>query len=82
MVQLVECDYRDLEGTFDRLVSVEMIEAVDWRDVPGYFATCAQLLKPDGLMGLQDITAVSYTHLTPFKAPRPQKRSRPLRPQQ
>ena len=61
-VQLVECDYRDLEGTFDRLVSVEMIEAVDWRDVPGYFSTCATLLKPDGLMGLQAITVADQRY--------------------
>lgn len=61
-VQLVERDYRDLEGTFDRLVSIEMIEAVDWRDVPGYFATCAKLLKPDGLMGLQAITVADQRY--------------------
>ncbi|MEX1218107.1 MAG: cyclopropane-fatty-acyl-phospholipid synthase family protein [Acidimicrobiales bacterium] len=49
-------DYRDLSGTFDRLVSIEMIEAVDWREHETYFAKCETLLKPDGVMGLQAIT--------------------------
>jgi len=61
-ISLLERDYRDLEGTYDRLVSIEMIEAVDWRDVPGYFATCARLLKPDGLMGLQAITVADQRY--------------------
>ncbi len=54
-IDLNEVDFRDLTGTFDRLVSVEMIEAVDWRDVPSFFSTCANLLTPDGVMGLQAI---------------------------
>lgn len=54
-IDLRELDYRDLRGRFDRLVSIEMIEAVDWRDVPTFFRTCASLLAPDGLMGLQAI---------------------------
>ncbi len=49
-------DYRDLTGTYDKLVSVEMIEAVDWRDQPAFFRTCNRLLKPDGRMALQAIT--------------------------
>lgn len=49
-------DYRDLTGTYDKLVSVEMIEAVDWRDHDAFFATCNRLLKPDGRMALQAIT--------------------------
>ena len=49
-------DYRDLAGQFDKLVSVEMIEAVGHRFLPGYFRACARLLKPDGLMALQAIT--------------------------
>ncbi len=54
-IDLRELDYRELRGRFDRLVSIEMIEAVDWRDVPTFFRTCASLLAPDGLMGLQAI---------------------------
>jgi cyclopropane-fatty-acyl-phospholipid synthase len=49
-------DYRDLTGTYDKLVSVEMIEAVDWRDHDAFFATCNRLLARDGKMALQAIT--------------------------
>ena len=49
-------DYRDLTGTYDKLVSVEMIEAVDWRDHDTFFATCNRLLKPEGRMAMQAIT--------------------------
>jgi cyclopropane-fatty-acyl-phospholipid synthase len=49
-------DYRDLTGTYDKLVSVEMIEAVGWEDFDTYFAKCSSLLAPDGLMLLQAIT--------------------------
>jgi cyclopropane-fatty-acyl-phospholipid synthase len=49
-------DYRDLDGRFDRLVSVEMIEAVGWQYFDEYFRRCDQLLTVDGLMLLQAIT--------------------------
>jgi cyclopropane-fatty-acyl-phospholipid synthase len=49
-------DYRDLGGRFDKLVSIEMIEAVGHRYLPLYFRRCASLLKDDGLMLLQAIT--------------------------
>lgn len=49
-------DYRDLRGRFDKLVSIEMIEAVGHRYLPVYFRRCASLLKEDGLMLLQAIT--------------------------
>ncbi|HEX5983251.1 MAG TPA: cyclopropane-fatty-acyl-phospholipid synthase family protein [Solirubrobacterales bacterium] len=49
-------DYRDLDGRFDRLVSVEMIEAVGWQYFDDYFRRCDQLLTDDGLMLLQAIT--------------------------
>ena len=49
-------DYRHLTGTFDKLVSIEMIEAVGWRDFDTYFRVCSERLKPDGLMLLQAIT--------------------------
>ena len=54
-IDLREQDYRHIDGSFDRLVSIEMIEAVDWRDVPGYLSTCSKLLQPAGVMGLQAI---------------------------
>ncbi len=49
-------DYRDLRGRYDRLVSVEMIEAVGWQHFDEYFRRCSDLLEPDGLMALQAIT--------------------------
>jgi cyclopropane-fatty-acyl-phospholipid synthase len=49
-------DYRELAGTYDKLVSVEMIEAVGWRDFGTFFARCADLLDPAGVMLLQAIT--------------------------
>ena len=49
-------DYRDLEGRYDRLVSVEMIEAVGWQYFDDYFRRCDQLLTDDGAMLLQAIT--------------------------
>ncbi len=48
-------DYRDLTGTYDKLVSVEMIEAVGHHYLGAYMETCGRLLKPDGLMLLQAI---------------------------
>ncbi|NIS90671.1 MAG: methyltransferase domain-containing protein [Woeseiaceae bacterium] len=49
-------DYRDLRGQFDKLVSIEMIEAVGHRFHSTYFRKCCELLKPDGQMLLQAIT--------------------------
>jgi cyclopropane-fatty-acyl-phospholipid synthase len=55
-------DYRDLRGTFDRLVSIEMIEAVGARYLPRYFATCAARLAPGGQMLLQGIVLPEYRY--------------------
>lgn len=49
-------DYRELEGKYDKLVSIEMIEAVGHQYYSDYFRQCAHLLKADGLMLLQAIT--------------------------
>ena len=49
-------DYRTLAGQFDKLVSVEMIEAVGHKYYPLYFSTCSKLLKKNGLMLIQAIT--------------------------
>jgi cyclopropane-fatty-acyl-phospholipid synthase len=49
-------DYRDLTGHYDKLVSVEMIEAVGWQHIGAFFAKCSDLLAPDGTMLLQAIT--------------------------
>lgn len=55
-IDLVLKDYRDLKGTYDKLVSIEMIEAVGHHYLEAYFRTCSRLLKEDGLMLLQAIT--------------------------
>ena len=44
LVTVRNSDYRDLDGTYDKLVSIEMIEAVDWRQHDTFFASCAGLL--------------------------------------
>jgi len=49
-------DYRDLRGRYDKLVSIEMIEAVGWRNFGTFFAKCSELLGDRGAMLLQAIT--------------------------
>jgi cyclopropane-fatty-acyl-phospholipid synthase len=55
LVTVLETDYRDLTGRYDKLVSIEMIEAVDWREQEGFFRACSDLLAPAGAMALQAI---------------------------
>jgi len=55
-ITLLQEDYRDLRGQYDKLVSIEMIEAVGYRYYDAYFRQCGALLKPDGMMLLQAIT--------------------------
>jgi cyclopropane-fatty-acyl-phospholipid synthase len=55
-VTVMLSDYRDLEGRFDKLVSIEMIEAVGHHYFEAYFAQCARLLEPHGLAAIQAIT--------------------------
>lgn len=54
-VELLNRDWRDLNGRFDRVVSIEMIEAVDWRNYEQYFATIERCLEADGLAAIQAI---------------------------
>ncbi len=55
-ITLLKKDYRDLSGKFDKLVSIEMIEAVGHHFYETFFQTCSRLLKDDGMMALQAIT--------------------------
>ncbi len=55
-ITLLRHDYRDLKGKFDKLVSIEMIEAVGHEYLPQYFAKCSDLLHADGAMLIQAIT--------------------------
>ncbi len=57
-ITLLKQDYRLLEGQFDKLVSIEMIEAVGKSYLESFIVKCRQLLKPQGLMALQAITIV------------------------
>jgi cyclopropane-fatty-acyl-phospholipid synthase len=57
-ITLLKQDYRNLEGKFDKLVSIEMIEAVGHQYFDTFFKKCSSLLKPEGEMLLQAITIV------------------------
>ncbi|MCD8482103.1 MAG: cyclopropane-fatty-acyl-phospholipid synthase family protein [Verrucomicrobia bacterium] len=54
-IQILFRDYRDMTGTFDAIVSIEMLEAVGHAFLRDYFAQCHNLLKPQGVLGLQVI---------------------------
>ena len=55
-VNVLHEHYRDLHGRFSHVVSIEMIEAVDWRLYDEFFATIARSLRPDGVVAIQAIT--------------------------
>jgi len=55
-VDVLKKDYRDLNGKFDKIVSIEMVEAVGYQYYHVYFDLCSRLLKSDGLMLMQAIT--------------------------
>ncbi len=55
-ITLLSKDYRELEGKYDKLVSIEMIEAVGHEYLSSFFETCNQHLKPEGKMLIQAIT--------------------------
>jgi cyclopropane-fatty-acyl-phospholipid synthase len=56
LVEVVLCDYREITGTYDRIVSVEMFEAVGERYWPTFFASCDRYLRRGGAVGMQTIT--------------------------
>ena len=55
-IEVLLCDYRRVTGQYDRIVSVEMLEAVGKAFFPAFFKQCDRLLKPTGIMVLQTIT--------------------------
>ncbi len=55
-ITLLHEDYRHIKGLYDKLVSIEMIEAVGHQYLDTFFATCSRLLRSDGMMALQAIT--------------------------
>ncbi|MCB9852683.1 MAG: class I SAM-dependent methyltransferase [Phycisphaerales bacterium] len=61
-VDVLLCDYRDLSGEYDKLVCVEMIEAVGHQYYDTFFRKCSNLLAPHGLMALQAITIPDHRY--------------------
>ena len=55
-ITVLKNDYRELTGQYDKLVSIEMIEAIGHQYLDVYFATCGRLLKDEGLALIQAIT--------------------------
>ena len=67
-ITLLLNDYRDLEGTYDRLVSIEMIEAIGHQYLDTYFGKVGQLLKPDGMALIQAITIEDHRYQQALKS--------------
>lgn len=61
-ITVLDRDYRDLDGQFDKLVSVEMIEAVGLDFLDEYFRVCAARLRPHGRMLLQGIVIADHLY--------------------
>ena len=61
-IQLLRDDYRDLQGSYQKLVSVEMVEAVGDAYLDGYFRKCSSLLTDDGRMAMQAIVMSDHLH--------------------
>lgn len=55
-------DYRHIIGQFDKIASIEMLEAVGDKFLETYFAKCAEVLKPEGLLAFQMITVADCQH--------------------
>ena len=61
-ITVLNRDYRDLDGTYDKLASIEMIEAVGHQFLNGFFRVCAEHLKPGGRFALQAITIQDHLY--------------------
>jgi cyclopropane-fatty-acyl-phospholipid synthase len=55
-IEVLLCDYRNITGQYDRIISVEMLEAVGKAYYPVFFRSCDRLLKANGIMVIQTIT--------------------------
>lgn len=66
-ITLLQNDYRELSGEFDKLVSIEMIEAVGHQYLDTYFQACSKHLKADGLGLIQAITVEDNRYETALK---------------
>lgn len=61
-VTVLNADYRDIRGTYDKLVSIEMIEAVGWERLGTFFRVCSERLAPGGAMLLQAIVTADRVY--------------------
>ena len=61
-IQVLKEDYRNLQGSYDKIVSIEMIESVGHEYLDEYFSICSRLLKTSGVMCIQAITISDYLH--------------------
>ncbi len=68
-IDLLLEDYRDVTGTFDKLVSIEMIEAVGHHYLDAFFRSCSERLSGDGMMALQAITMTDQVYKAHVRAP-------------
>ena len=68
-IELLLEDYRNLTGTYDKLVSIEMIEAVGHHFLDAYFRACSGRLKDDGAMALQAIIITDQVYEAQLRAP-------------
>jgi len=67
-VELLFMDYRDLTGKYDKLVSIEMIEAVGHHFLDTYFRVCADRLQDNGIMALQAITITDQAYVAQIRS--------------
>jgi cyclopropane-fatty-acyl-phospholipid synthase len=67
-VTLLQQDYRDLTGRYDKLVSIEMVEAIGHQYLDTYFAKCGALLKDDGMALIQAITIEDHRYEMALKS--------------
>jgi len=68
-IELLFEDYRNLTGTYDRLVSIEMIEAVGHHFLDAYFRACSDRLKDDAVMALQAIIITDQVYKAHLRTP-------------
>jgi cyclopropane-fatty-acyl-phospholipid synthase len=61
-IQILLCDYRDLTGQYDKIASIEMLEAVGDEFLETWCTKCLELLKPQGLLAVQMITVPDCDH--------------------
>jgi len=61
-ITVLKQDYRNLEGKYDKLVSIEMVESVGHQYIDNYFSICSNLLKPNGAMLIQAITISDFLY--------------------